>query len=344
MNFSQTRLTDPSLIKNASRNDHDCQHQGFLILVPYHFKDNWQPMTGNFFYEIYASAIERYPHSEVRLFFVQENQENWIDQLVEVLKENPCLDIVTNSEKDPSSNFDWNFDLLLTQLSSFWKGIFYGILFDSVWEVFLIRNLYLATNFPNVRVIAIDRDIRCFFPRKLRTAGPTFLPISKLSLTQLGSAIVNSTSKYELSFLGKVYEYRRVILEGISLNHPKFHINPELVPSTQYSYLEYFQKLSSSRYSLNLARANAQDILQLKCRVLEAALAGSIVVTDEKKWISLFFNENEFVYFKSPQKLFEDIARYEGSYKDTSIKAGVQSRALELAPTHFWETLESVRY
>ena len=341
--FEESKEFDINHPKPIQKSCQSAAKLELLILVPHFYSNSWEPGTGNFFFEIYRSAMERYPSATIELVFAKKNDSSWIIEVVKILSLNPGMSLLANTEKDPSEEYDWNFEILIGQLREFWTGGLLAIMFDSVWEEFLIRNLYLSKIVPRVKIIAIDRDISQYFPRRVRTAGPTLLPISKESIDLLVELSSNQAFSYRLTFLGKIYDYRRNELRVIKSFCPELSINPRLPNSGDYSYQEYFKTLASSRFSLNLSRANAQNVKQLKCRVLEAALAGSVVATDERKWMSKFFEKDEYIYIASAHELQTDRIYCSAQADYQKIREKSFLRAKALAPSAFWETVESLQ-
>jgi hypothetical protein len=60
--------------------------------------------------------------------------------------------------------------------------------------------------------------------------------------------------------------------------------------------------LSLSTYTLNFSRQHVIKRNQLKCRVLEAAITGSHVISDEKHYSGKFLELNRHFYFSKFNK------------------------------------------
>jgi hypothetical protein len=94
------------------------------------------------------------------------------------------------------------------------------------------------------------------------------------------------------------------------------------------------------RFALNLARAGGIDKKQLKSRVLEAALFGVPVLSDETELSGLYFDLNQhFLSLNNSEGLanvgnfLQDDAAYEKFAKDAQLKAR------SIASSLFWDVV-----
>jgi hypothetical protein len=96
-----------------------------------------------------------------------------------------------------------------------------------------------------------------------------------------------------MSFIGQEYPYRRKILSEIATGFHGIQINPQLQMKNPHSYLSYITALYLSEFTINMSRQHVINKPQLKCRVLEASLFGSYVISDESVYTQLFLEADE---------------------------------------------------
>lgn len=318
-----------------------------LVIAHYYFAgpEYWKPGCGNFFYEIYASAIDRYGFENVEVFSVSESEpgEQWLSRLTIELERG--FDIFLGfGELNPNSDTDWDWDANLDSIRKTWGGLAIFVVFDSVWRQTLLKIDRLVSIDENVRVITIDRDVRNYLSKPLQVLGPLFMPISLLSRELISNKVPNSIASedFSLSFHGKLYPYRVVQIGKIE----KFGIRIEVNRSNsgkQRDYPTYIQDLNSAGLVLCLSRANAQNINQLKCRILEAALFGGIVLTDEKRLIGQFFPKGDFFYFRSTRHLRRILTTISHSpEKIIEMRESARVHANYISNQYFWEKIEQI--
>jgi hypothetical protein len=103
--------------------------------------------------------------------------------------------------------------------------------------------------------------------------------------------------------------------------------------------------LSRSKYTINFSRANGTKQKQLKSRIIESLLVGSIPVTDDNGLSGQVLPlGTPFINFKRPvaiAKILEDHTRQKTSASDIQHNPLRPTEEVErLARSHFWETLE----
>ena len=274
--------------------------KSLLIVVPSVYINNWEPAQGNFYFEIYESAMEKYPGWEIKVHFCEEGQE-WHSALKKSIKGfNPDI-LLISSEIDPNGTSEWSIDLFVYNLSKVWQGTICYLLFDSAFPLHVWRLKRLIRINSRCFIVAIDRDLSKEEKVIALSIGPIFLPISQKSMRiirELISAKVNEECLQPMfiSFIGQEYPYRKKLLATIEREFPNLKINPQLDMENPKSYLSYMTALSLSTYTLNLSRQHVIKRNQLKCRVLEAALTGSHVISDEQKYSGVFLEVNKHFF------------------------------------------------
>jgi hypothetical protein len=219
---------------------------------------------------------------------------------------NPDI-LLISSEIDPNGTSDWSLDLFVFNLSKVWKGAICYLLFDSAFPLHVWRLERLIRINSRCFAVAIDRDLNKEEKLKALSIGPIFIPISQKSISILRELIIAKVSKESLkpiflSFIGQEYPYRKKLLVKIEREFPNLKINPQNEMTNSKSYLSYMTALSLSTYTLNLSRQHVIKRNQLKCRVLEAAITGSHIISDEKDYSGKFLEVNRHFYFSKFNK------------------------------------------
>jgi len=95
--------------------------------------------------------------------------------------------------------------------------------------------------------------------------------------------------------------------------------------------------------TLNFSRSSAGRFEQLKTRVLEATLAGTMLLTDDRERTSRFFiPEVEYAYFRNVQELPSVITKFMSDPElITQISAAGFSKAINIAPEGFWLAIDA---
>jgi hypothetical protein len=274
--------------------------RSLLIVVPSYYQNNWDPAQGNFYFEIFESAKEKYPDWEVKIHFCKEGRE-WHSGLIQSIEGfNPSI-LLISSEIDPNGTSEWSIDLFVHNLSKVWQGAICYLLFDSAFPLHMWRLKRLIRINSRCFIVAIDRDLNKEENISALSVGPIFLPISQKSMRIIRESITAKVKEECLqpmfiSFIGQEYPYRKKLLATIEREFPNLKINPQLEMANPKSYLSYMTALSLSTYTLNLSRQHVIKRNQLKCRVLEAALTGSHVISDEQKYSGVFLEANKHFF------------------------------------------------
>ena len=107
--------------------------------------------------------------------------------------------------------------------------------------------------------------------------------------------------------------------------------------------LDYMAGLAASHLTINFAQSNARQVYQLKTRVIEAMLAGAVVLTDDVDRSSRFFVPDEhYLKFSSLDDLPELVS---DALSDrvvlTEMALRAHERAEPLVNTGFWEAIDA---
>ena len=180
--------------------------------------------------------------------------------------------------------------------------------------------------------------------------GPVNMPISRETVGLVDQALSNVEKKFDVSFIGALYPYRVELIDELRARGIDVAVNPHRADETvdlatsranQPTWIEYMQGLASSHMTINFSRSSAGPYEQLKTRVIEAGLAGTYLLTDDKDRTRLFFPPDEFSTFESVDDLPDLIESSLEDKADLDARARrAQVRARELAVTNFWDGID----
>ena len=325
-----------------------------LIVLPrdYNLDTPFVPAAGNYNYEIARSAEERYGTVATEVYFPSQKTD-WITE---------CRKIVEKVEKAQITHFLfyieslevqsslWRWDILAAELARIGsEATAIGFLTDGTYELHQVQCSRFHDLYPKSLFVQIDVVPGTKYLPHERIVGPTFLPISLESISHLKEYLSKSQGRevYELSFIGKMYGYRKKIVRKLVARGLEIRINPhcELGSGIKATYPEYMSALSRSKYTINFSRANGTRQKQLKSRVLESLLVGSIPITDDNDLSRRYIPErapvitfNHLNQIQSLKREFEiGLANSSLWFKDYQIGLDEINR---FASSCFWETLE----
>jgi hypothetical protein len=103
----------------------------------------------------------------------------------------------------------------------------------------------------------------------------------------------------------------------------------------------YVSGIRQGHFTVNLSEAGGIPIPQLKSRMLEGPLFGTIVCTDEQQLARRFFSADEFVFFDSAPSLKAAITPILQNRKRLELmRNAAHTRARAIAGASFWESVE----
>ncbi len=321
-----------------------------LIVVPserFH-QSSWMAGGGNYFYEIYESALESLSISKIDYFVFTDGDSIYdgFRNLADLLVDGGYTHCFALIESDPNCATSWNWDYFARILDGSWNGMFIGLATDSVYLLQQLRFSQFLKLYKKSILIGIDVKPQDLYVPEYNYFGPVFLPISSKSIDWIDTELVNYVSpetKFDVVFSGKIYPYRVEVLKVLARLNLNLSINPHLnVDGNQYqsTYIQYIRSLRLGRFALNLARAGGIDKKQLKSRVLEAALFGVPVLSDESELSGMFFELNQhFLSLNISEdshhlsNFLQDHTAYERLVQDA------QQKARSLASSSFWKVV-----
>ena len=328
-----------------------------LLIVPQEGLgfDSWRSGTRNFYYEAWRTAADLMGSDNVSVFHVDrgEDSRSWIPRLLDEVQDLGVTHILCHIESDPGSeSTSWSWDLAWAELLRTWDGVLLGVMFDSAYRWLTVRSRRLARMSSRFMLVDICMPMDGALVSGRPEVGPVNMPLSRVSLNLLQDRLGDSQQSWDVTFIGALYPYRIELLEAVKSQGIRVAVNPhhtsdardyESARLDQPEWLDYMSALSKSRLTLNFAKSNAADVYQLKTRVLEAMIAGTVLVTDDNDRTERFFRPGvDYLQFTGVEDL---PAVIDEALKDPAALTVMAQRAREraegLALRGFWEAIEA---
>lgn len=303
----------------------------------------WQPATGNYFYDIWQSANERYGAQRVALHQIKPADSNWLASLLESIAAEKPSHIIFQGEEDPNDDRG-AYTQFAETLATVWNGQLIFVMYDSVYWWHIFKAEQVAQLYPHTYVHAIDRS-----PRELRKvvakSGPGVLPTSQATIDTLftspewGTVDMDGT---ELTMVGSMYPDREKKVASFFKRGIDLSVNPHRRGTTDRpSYVKYASAIGQSWGTINLSRNHGMPAKHVKTRVLEAPLFGTVLFSDEATMSSTMIPRDAFVYFRNARDLAKKVSYYRSHPEEfAEIRSRGHQRALEIANSIFWSEIE----
>lgn len=310
---------------------------------------DWGPGNRNFYYEAWRSAGEQLGIEHVHVLDVGpgEPSDRWHRSLVDATRDRGITHVLTHIEHDPGDPHRWTWDEAWNRLAPRWDGVLLGVMFDSAYDLVMMKSRRLARMSPQFMAIDICTSIDGRLIRGRSEAGPVTMPVSHQSLELLHERLRGVTPTHDVSFIGALYPYRVQLIEQLRSLGIDVAVNPHRSDAThdfaqsrtnQPDWLSYMAGLGGSRMTINFSRSSAGDFEQLKTRVIEATLAGTFLLTDDRSSTNRFFvPEQEYGFFADVAQLPSVIGHWladDAMREQGRIRA--QLKAQEIAQHDFW--------
>jgi hypothetical protein len=344
------RLADlPAVAQRRDRPPH-------LVIVPKNgpASATWQVAGGNFFFEIAQAAREFHGAERVSVFSPEPGEAvaQWHERLIRFLVESGATHLMAMVEVDPDDVPSRSWDVLWSQLAPRWDGVFLGVVFDSAYRWITIPVRYLARMNDRFVLVDICMPMDGSMVRHRPEVGPVNMPVSDLSLAAIDEVVAPLPRIHDISFLGSLYPYRVELIEKLRAAGVRVAVNPHHASGEQLDlagsranqpgYLGYMAGLAQSHMTINFSLSSAKNHLQLKTRVLEAALVGCLVLTDDVDRTERFWvRGEEYEYFADPADVLPLV---QGLLSDPErlrrMQEAGRARARAINVSSFWGGVE----
>jgi hypothetical protein len=355
--YLRNRLVSLDVIPKSASLNLALDRPTHVVVVPQEGKafESFAPGNRNFYYEAAQSLREILGIDSVSLCHVDpgETPEAWHARLIDVVQSVGATHVMGHVESDPGQvSPPWSWDSLWSQLSAVWDGVLLGVMFDSSFQWLSAQSRLLARISDRFLLVDICIPMDGRMVRGRPEVGPVNMPISRESLALVNERLTDVTPRFDLSFMGTMYPYRVELVERIRSLGVSVAVNPhrsdraedfESSRREQPSWLDYMAGLASSRMTLNFSQSSAGPFEQLKTRVLEAMVAGTMLLTDDRDRTSRFFiPESDYGYFRNVRDLPPVITKFmSDSERITQISAAGFIKAIDIAPEGFWRAIDS---
>jgi hypothetical protein len=327
--------------------------QRVLVVLPplQDCSTEFAPGSGNFYYEILRSAQERYGRENVGSIFVSSDTpwERECAKIAEKVAVESFSHLLFYIESIEVKSNIWRWDILgseLIRVDSRVTAI--GFLTDGTYDLHQLQCSRFQEVYSNSIFIQIDVAPSHKYVKDKRVFGPTFLPISQESIQHIREyRSVSTTESYGLSFVGRIHGYRRKVIRDLTESGVSVAVNPHRSSNSDDnpSYLEYMDALRRSRITINFSRSNGTRKKQLKSRILESTLVGSVPLTDDGGLSELVLPaEVPLLKFSNTVDIGNVLHDFQGTWDikvSASFEGSEQMAVIEKAASNlFWECLE----
>ena len=314
----------------------------------------WGPGHRNFYFEAYRSAQEQLGPQAASVLDVAPGQrsEVWHQALIDALHDTEATHIVTHVEYDPGNSDLWTWDVVWNRFAPAWDGVFLGVMFDSAFDLVTMKARRLARMSKNFVAVDICMPADGVLVRGRPEVGPVTMPMSRESLLMVEERLVGVEPAHDLSFIGALYPYRVELIEKLKAAGLDVAVNPHRSDETldflssrtgQPGWLDYMAGLAQSKMTVNFSRSSAGALQQLKTRVIEATVAGTFLLTDDRDRTRLYFDpEVEFGYFGDVEQLVTVAEDWLGRESERTRGAlAAREKAREIILRDFWMRVDA---
>lgn len=353
---SLKRLADSSPLDSSLRRLTDLgSRPTHVVVVPNEGQStgHWVPGIRNFYYEAHQVLGEIADPSTVSAFFVEPGElpARWQARLADYLHDSKATHLLTHIEYDPESNGAlWHWDTFWERASKHWDGVLLGSMFDSSYRFTEAKAKILARMSQAFVLVDICMPMNGILRKGRREVGPVNMPMSRESLALLDARISGVLPDADIAFFGVLYDYRLSLIRQLEAQGLQVAVNPHRADraadgvatrANQPTWLDYMAGIAGSKITLNFAQSNAGPFEQLKTRVMEVGLAGSLLLTDDRDRTRHFWEPSTF-------RTFDEVTDIPGIVDRTvnteaqrqGDAAAFAARARYLARHHYWGAIE----
>jgi hypothetical protein len=316
-----------------------------LLVVPSsdHVEIPWEPAQGNYSFELFETASDYMGRDSVHVIRIAPGEETaaYHDRILEYAHDHGITHVLSRIDIEANGGPDWSWDLFVRKLRKRSHLIYLPLTYDSAYPYVSMHLDRITRLYSRAIPIVLDRPIEGVIRPKRPAAGPLFLPLSDSSMDVINTALTGVEPSLDLTFIGNVagYPYRARLLSDLEQAGITVDINPHGRSEGQLAgFIQYAEALRKSRITLNFTRCNGVPVTQLKTRMLEGALFGSVVAADSSLYADSYFaRDSEYLFYESPSDLKRQI---EPLLENLSALKEIQDRARAkaemLRKTNFW--------
>lgn len=325
------------------------QEPRLLLVVPMadHIEIPWDPAVGNYSYELFQTARACMGGNAVDTLRIDptDSTDAFHDRIVDRLNDGGFTHVIARIDIEANGGEHWSWDLFTRKLRRMWPGVFLPLTYDSAYP-YISMHLDRITRLHHQAVpVVLDRPITGVIRPHRPAAGPLFLPLSDESTSTIDQELTGVGPEFDLTFIGNVagYPYRADLLNALQAEGLDVTVNPQGRSATDMpGFISYARALRQSRVTLNFTRCNGVPVTQLKTRMLEGSLFGSIVAADSPLYARDYFEEGEeFLSYTSPRDLKGQLeVLLPDETRLTTMRERARARADVLRVRNFWEATD----
>lgn len=293
---------------------------------------------GNPYFEIWASAVERYGTERV-IALSELTLIGDLERVLEVLEKFKISHVILNPES-PENPSTWGLPSVLDALNGSSNVTFWFVLFDSVHWDHIFKLNRIGSVIKSGVVLPIDGRIGKRLNGYLVEAESQCLPISNTTISGIEMTTIPDSLINSISFVGKIYDYRqRLFNESAYLD---IAVNPHKSGEVLASYSDFLVSMAKYVGTLNLSRASSYPKSQLKSRVLEAAIVGCPIVTDDAGLAARYLGSQDLAVTAKNKRHLERLLRNGEALRLLKLidRRKLMEHARNVAPISFWQSFE----
>ena len=319
-----------------------------LVVVPasYGGSNTWGIGEGNIFYELVASLQDLIGPDNVQCVNVNANEptREWHQRVRSMLASSGATHLLAHAEHEPSGSSSWSWDQLFDTLRGQWHGTPIALFMDSVHRRHVHFADRLARIIPSTCIVAIDRSLNGVVRPSTTAVGPVFLPVSRDSVQKVLAHTADVNKVYDVTFIGEMYPYRSRVIDELAAQGLAVTVNPHRgAGNARATYLDFVRKLAESRLTINFSLCSSLPLHQLKSRMLEVGLAGSVAISDESDLSGIYLRPGRDFLAASTSVALLHVAR--SALGNESERAAMEQSArttcARLAPVSFWDVINT---
>jgi hypothetical protein len=326
-----------------------------VVVVPYEGDafGEWGPAKGNFYFEVAENLRDLIGTDKVSVFQVEPGTpfHKWHIDLINFLNDVGATHLITHIEADPATRGqEWTWDSALDLMKKHWGGVLLGVMFDSAYRYINFKSRILGKRSANFMVVDICMPMNDSMVKGRTEVGPVNRPMSNATLELLAKRASEVPKNFDVSFIGVLYPYRIELIEqlrglgfaiAVNPHRPEAELTGASSRANQPSWLDYMTGLAGSKATINFSQSSAGPFEQLKWRVIEAGLAGTFLLTDDKDRTRLFWDQRDYARFDGIGDLPQIMQSWLSQPAELALASErFHERAVHLARTDFWSSIE----